>query len=139
MKERLIHYCMQDVHVLYQACSRFYQLLFQVEQINPLFSISISSLTATIFRARYLEKFGKSVALIYDSDAAAVWKKTQSEMAFRFLSYLQANDPKYKDILFAGNSAREIRIGSWMADGYVQSRKEIIEINSCFHHAHLDR
>lgn len=138
LKDQLIHYCKQDVYVLYHACSRFYQLLFETEQINPLHSLSISSLTATIFRARYL-KSPEQIALIYDCNAAAIWSNMQSQMAYRYLSFLNATNPKYKDLKFAGNSASEMRIGEMLADGVVLGERTIIEVNSCFHHAHLDQ
>ena len=138
LKTRLIDYCKKDVNVLHQACSRFYQLLFETEVINPLLSLSISSLTALIYRARYLES-SEQIAIIYDCNNAAVWRKMQSEMAYRYLSYLVAHRDGYEDLKFAGNSAREMRIGGMLADGVCYISGTIIEVNSCFHHAHLDK
>ena len=138
LKTRLIDYCKKDVYVLHQACSCFYQLLFETEAINPLPSLSISSLTALIYRARYLES-SEEIAIIYDCNNAAIWRKMQSEMAYRYLSYLVAHRVGYEDLIFAGNSAREIRIAGMLADGVCYKSDTIIEINSCFHHAHLEK
>ena len=83
MEKILVQYCREDTAVLYQACAKFYQLSYKIEKINPLESISISSLTGKVFRANHLPRTS-SIAIIYDNDCAANWRQMQSETAYRY-------------------------------------------------------
>lgn len=126
MENMLVAYCKVDTKVLYEACAKFYQLSYKIEKINPLQSISISSLSAKVYTARHIPD-GCRIAVIYDTDCAAVWKNMQSEIANCYLSYIQ--ETQYPDLCYAGNRAREYRIAGYLVDGFSKQQNTIIEVS----------
>jgi len=133
-RDELIKYCEQDVKVLMLSVIKFENLFEELTEVRPFTStVTIAGACMRVFREKFLRPY--TIAIIPHTGYRMA--NTASQVSLEWLSYQQSLlSPEDGKIIHAGN-AREIKIGRYYVDGFLESKNIVYEFWGCFFHSHI--
>ena len=126
-KKEILEYCRSDVDILRRGIMKFREDFIQLENIDPLRYITITSVCMTIYHSNYMPK--KTIAILPE------YAKTDnfSKMSIIWLNYM-SNGVNIKHAL--NGSEKKLTIGNktYKVDGFCEETNTVYEFYGCFWH-----
>ena len=125
-KDEIVAYCHSDVDIL-RRCMEFRELFYNVTDIDPFRTLTITSACHLVYRTDYLPKdtIGIIPPMGYNP------KNNQSVFAHKWLSYTADKDEIYIQHARNGGEKRE---RNYLLDGYHEETHTAFEVHDCFWH-----
>ena len=124
-KKEILEYCRSDVDILRRGIMKLREDFIQLENIDPLRYITITSVCMTIYRSNYMPK--KTIAIVPE------YAKTDnfSKMSIIWLNYM-SNGFNIKHAL--NGSEKKLTIGNktYKVDGFCEETNTVYEFYGCF-------
>ncbi|CAG5896577.1 unnamed protein product [Menidia menidia] len=129
-QKEALHYCKNDVEILYKGCVKFREEFFKETNVNPFKCITIASACMKVFTSNFLP--AKSLAIPSAVDYRRQCK-TFSSASIHWLEWEARN--RGVNIQHALNRGEQ-RIGPYFLDGYAEIKgiKTAFEFYGCLYH-----
>ena len=126
-KNEILEYCRSDVDILRRGIMKLREDFIQLENIDPLRYITISSVCMMIYRSNYMPK--KTIAIVPE------YAKTDnfSKMSIIWLNYM-SNGANIKHALNGGEKKLTIDDETYKVDGFCEETNTVYEFYGCFWH-----
>ena len=126
-QREILEYCRSDVDILRRGIMKLREDFIQLENIDPLRYITITSVCMTIYRSNYMPK--KTIAIVPE------YTKTDnfSKISIMWLNYL-SNGNNIKHALNGGEKELTIGDKTYKVDGFCKETNTVHEFYGCFWH-----
>ena len=126
-KKEILEYCRSDVDILRRGIMKLREDFIQLENIDPLRYITITSACMTIYRSNYIPK--KTIAIIPEYAKTDNFSKT----SIMWLNYM-SNGVNIKHALNGGEKKLTIDDKTYKVDGFCEETNTVYEFYGCFWH-----
>ena len=130
-KKEILEYCRSDVDILRRGMMKLREDFINLENIDPLFYITIASVCMTIYRRNYMPK--KTSAIVPES----VKTDNFSKMSIMWLNYVSTTKGYSVNIQHALNGGKKrltIDNKAYKVDGFCEETNTVYEFYGCFWH-----
>ncbi|XP_023194843.1 uncharacterized protein LOC111609654 isoform X1 [Xiphophorus maculatus] len=126
-----LHYCKNDVDILFQGCVKFREEFFKETNVDPFKNITIASACMQVFVTNFLPEKSLAIPSAVDYRRGS---KTFSNASIQWLEWKM--DSENLHIEHALNSG-ERKIGPYFVDGFavISGLATIFSFNGCLYHA----
>ena len=126
-KKEILEYCQLDVDILRRGIMKLREDFIQLENIDPLRYIMITSVCMTIYQSNYMPK--KTIAIVPE------YAKTDnfSKASIMWLNYV-SNDDNIKHALNGCENKLIIGNETYKVDGFCEEMNTVYEFYGCFWH-----
>ena len=128
-QKEILEYCLSDVDILRRGVMKLRKGFIQLENIDPLRYIMITSICMTIYCSNYMPK--KTIAIIPE------YAKTDnfSKMSIMWLNYM-SKDKNIQHALYGGEKELTIGDKTYKVDGFCEETNTVYEFYGCFWHGY---
>ena len=129
MRKEIVEYCRSDVDILRRGMMKLREIFIEIENVDPLRSITIASVCMTIYRSNYMPK--GTIAIVPEYSET----DNNSKMSIMWLKYIEkAYGLTIKHDLKGGG--KELNIGSkaYTVDGFCEENNTVYQFYDCFWH-----
>ncbi|XP_027865466.1 uncharacterized protein LOC114139628 [Xiphophorus couchianus] len=126
-----LHYCKNDVDILFQGCVKFREEFFKETNVDPFKNITIASACMQVFVTNFLPEKSLAIPSAVDYRRGS---KTFSNASIQWLEWKM--DSENLQIEHALNSG-ERKIGPYFVDGFavISGLATVFSFNGCLYHA----
>jgi G:T-mismatch repair DNA endonuclease (very short patch repair protein) len=132
LEKELIDYCISDVRILREACTKFRSLIISIGAVDPLTEcITLASVANKVFRRNFLKD--NVIGIIPPSGYR--FCNNQSKIGIKWLI---TKEREYNTVIQHSGNAKEYRTETGhYVDGYavINNKKTVFEFNGCYYHA----
>lgn len=132
MQKEIVDYCVSDVQILREGCTKYRELCEQLFQIDPFEStITQAAYCQRVFRERFMPK--DSIAIIPQGGYNGRMK--QSAKALRWLMWIEH---EWRIEIKHARNGGEAKIGPYYVDGVCLETNTVFEFQGCYFHGCLN-
>ena len=128
-KNEILEYCRSDVDILRRGIMKLREDFIQLENIDPLRYITITSVCMTIYRSNYMPR--KTIAIVPEYTKTVNFSK----MSIIWLNYM-SNGVNIQHALNGGEKKLTIGYKTYKVDGFCEETNTVYEFYGCFWHGH---